>query len=171
MLGSFISEPLGKHDRSAFTCGVEELDRYFRQQATQDKRRSVAVPYVLVDSDTDAIAGFYTLSSYSVYQADLPESFTRKLPCYEMQPAILIGRLAVDLRYRGQGLGRRLLANALIRCLALSIEVGTVAVIAHAKDDSACVFYERMGFLRFPKQPRRLFIPIASIKQAIGYSK
>ena len=79
---------------------------------------------------------------------DLPPSLTRKLPRYPLIPATLIGRLAVDRRYRGQGHGRRLLADALRR--ALASEVASFAVIVEARDDDARRFYERESFLSCP---------------------
>jgi ribosomal protein S18 acetylase RimI-like enzyme len=80
-------------------------------------------------------------------------------------PAILIGRLAVDRRYRGQGLGRLLLVDALLRSLAISRQVGAMAVVVDAKDDAARSFYEQYGFTRFVDHDNRLFLPMATIAQ------
>ena len=69
----FVVEPLtGKHDRLAFHCGAEPLDRYFREQAGQEARKRVAAPFVLVDGDDDRIAGYYTLSMTSLVTTALP---------------------------------------------------------------------------------------------------
>ncbi len=87
----------------------------------------------------------------------------KKLPRYETYPAILIGRLALDQRYQGQGLGRLLLVDALSRCLDLSTEIGAIAVVVDAKDDKARAFYEHVGFLRLLDNAYRLYIPMASI--------
>lgn len=87
----------------------------------------------------------------------------RKLPRYPLVPATLLGRLAVDRRHQGKGYGRFLLADALYR--ALRSEVASFAVIVDAKDDSARAFYEREGFLPFPDQQMKLFLPMADIEQ------
>jgi GNAT superfamily N-acetyltransferase len=159
-------EPLHRHhDRAAFSCGVEPLDRYFHQQVGQDRRRGLAVPYVLVEATTGDVAGYYTLSTFSVVPASLPDVVGRKLPRYETVPAILIGRLAVDRRYRGKGLGRLLLVDALLRSLAISEQVGAMAVVVDAKDDTARSFYEQYGFTRFVDHEYRLFLPMATIAQ------
>jgi GNAT superfamily N-acetyltransferase len=163
---SYRVELLGRqHDRTAFSCGVDALDRYFQQQAGQDQRRSVAIPYVLVDVATGRVAGYYTLSTFSIVPERLPEALVRKLPRYDVLPAILVGRLAVDQRYRGQRLGGALLIDALRRCLGISREVGAIGVVVDAKDDSARSFYEHYGFIRLPDQPYCLFLPMTLVEK------
>ncbi len=157
-------EPLGgHHDRASFACGVAALDHYFRQQAGQDQRRHVAAVFVLVDRRDGSPAGFYTLSAASVELTELAPALARRLPRYPLLPALLIGRLAVDRRYQGQGLGGLLLADALRRCAGLRSELGAIAVVVDAKDDAATAFYERFGFQRFASHPRRLYLPMATI--------
>ncbi len=160
----FRSERLAAHhNHEAFACGVEPLDRYLRQQASQEQRRNVAVPYVLVETETAALAGYYTISALTIVPASLPPEMSKKLPRYETYPAILIGRLALDQRYQGQGLGRLLLVDALSRCLDLSTEIGAIAVVVDARDDKARAFYEHVGFLQLLDNAYRLYIPMASI--------
>ena len=146
-----------------FCCGVDALDRYLHRQAMQDRRRSVSAPYVLVDSASDTLMGFYTLSAASIPRLCLPEPLARKLPKYESLPVLLLGRLAVDLRYRGRGIGRLLLLDALGRCLDISREVGLIGVLVEAKDDEAMAFYEHYGFLSLVDREHTLFLPIATI--------
>lgn len=154
-------EPLGSHHvRTEFSSGVEPLDRYFRTQAGQDARKNMAAPFVLVLSD-GTIAGYYTLSATAVPAPELPADTIRKLPRYPLIPATLLGRLAVDQRFRGQGYGRFLLADALFR--SVRSEIASFAVIVDAKDDDARRFYERESFLPFPDQPMKLFRPMADL--------
>ncbi len=161
-------EPLAAHhDRAAFSCGIEELDRYFRQRAGQDQRRRVAVVTVLYDLESQLVAGYYTLSSASIVASDLPEDVKRKLPRYPDIPAVLIGRLAIDLRYRGQRLGGFLLFDALQKILDLSNQIGITAVIVDAKNEDAQRFYEHYGFRCLADQERRLFLMVATIRAAI----
>jgi len=159
--GTLRVEALGRqHDRNSFASGVEPLDRYFRTQAGQDARKNMAAPFVLVLPD-GVIAGYYTLSATAVRLGDLPNQTTRKLPRYPLVPATLLGRLAVDHRYRGKGYGRFLLADALFR--SASSEIASFAVIVDAKDDDARRFYDRESFLPFPDQPMKLFRPMTDI--------
>lgn len=166
MSEAYRVEPLGKfHDRAAFSCGNAELDRYFREQATQDQRRGVAAAYVLIDVSTGNIAGYYTLSATAVEPRGLPPGTFRRLPSYPTLPATLLGRLARDLRYRGSGVGQRLLADALARSLRVSQEIASIGVVVDAIDDAARAFYERYGFVRLMDDERRLILPMGTIER------
>jgi GNAT superfamily N-acetyltransferase len=149
-----------QHDRAGFESGAESLDRYFRTQASQDARKNMAAPFVLVLPD-GAIAGYYTLSSTAVNVGEWPAPTIRKLPRYPLIPATLLGRLAIDRRHQGLGYGRLLLADALFR--AARSEVASFAVIVDAKDERARLFYVRESFLPFPDRPMKLFRPMADI--------
>ncbi len=156
-------EALGPgHNRNTFTSGAEALDRYLRTQASQDARKHIAAPFVLVLPD-GMVAGYYTLSATAVKLAELPAEVSRRLPRYPIVPATLLGRLAVDRRLQGRGYGRFLLADALFR--ALRSEIASFAVIVEAKDDAARRFYERESFLPFPEMPMKLFLPMAGIEK------
>jgi predicted GNAT family N-acyltransferase len=149
-------EPLGKHDRSSFTCGVPSLDNWFRAPASQDQRRNVARVFVAVDEH--GIAGFYSLSMFTLALEDIPEALARKLPRYEAIPAALIGRLARHVRTKGQGVGELLLADAVTRVLSAARSVAAFAIVVDAKDDGVVAFYRTFGFSPFPSRPRRLFL-------------
>jgi GNAT superfamily N-acetyltransferase len=152
------------HDRSQFSCGVEALDRYLKERASQEAARKIAAPFVVVDSE-NAVIGYYTLSVTGIDVGDWPEDIAQRLPKYPVTPATLLGRLAVDKRHRGQGLGEHLLLDALFRSWSLADHIGSAAVVVDAKDDSAQSFYLRYGFLSFPERPARLFIPMSSIAE------
>ena len=162
MTGSdaLIIEPLGKrHDRTAFSCGLPELDLYLARRAGQDVRRRIARVFVCTAGETDAILGFYTLSALSIDLASLPERLSRKLPRHPV-PCALIGRLAVDRSAHGRGLGRMLLADAVKRTVAAGETVAMHALIVDAANDDAKRFYERFGFAPLTDDPMRLFLPL-----------
>jgi predicted GNAT family N-acyltransferase len=161
----FVVEPLGpKHDRAAFSCGVEILDAYLHKQAGQDLKKHVAVPFVITPDGT-TIAGYYTLSQYSVQLDEVPAEVAKKLPKYPIVPATLLGRLAVSVAFRGQGHGATLLMDALYRTLRHSREVASAGVIVDAKDAAALAFYTKYGFLELPRIERRLFLPMGTVEQ------
>jgi GNAT superfamily N-acetyltransferase len=154
------------HDRSAFSCGNDALDRYLREQAGQDQRRHLSTTWVLIDIANRELIGFYSLAASAVNPSSLPEAIAKRLPRRPL-PVTLLGRLAVDLRYRGRKLGSRLLADALIRAELGSRNVGAMAVIVDAKDGTARAFYERHGFRQFADDPLRLFIPMADVERRV----
>lgn len=158
-------EPLGdQHDRGGFSCGIAELDDYLKRRARQDRDRRVAAIFVMVGDDPATIAGYYTLSSFSIDLSGLPHATARRLPRYPDVPAILIGRLAIATEYQGAGLGELLLFDALNRIRDHAGEIAAFAVVVDAKDDRAVAFYERYGFIRFASRGNRLFLPLATIE-------
>ncbi|CAM2066817.1 GNAT family N-acetyltransferase [Sulfidibacter corallicola] len=153
-------EKLGKvHDREAFNCGSEPLDRYFKTQVTQDVRRRVTACFVAISSG-DHVAGYFTLNASSVLIEDLPEAVKKKLPRYPTVPVVRMGRLAVDVAFKGQGLGAALLAEALNR--SASSGIGAFALVVDAKDAHAASFYRHFGFQPFQYESLTLFLPLAT---------
>lgn len=117
----------------------------------------------ILTHDGTTIVGYFSLSQFSVKLSELPSAMTAKLPRYPVVPATLIGRLAVDRRFRGKGIGELLLMDALARCLTVSKQVACAAVIVDAKDETAKRFYLKYGFMELPGAEKRLFIPIATV--------
>lgn len=168
--GPFRIEPLSAdHDRAQFVSGSVPLDRYFREQASQDIKRRIATCFVAVNTETREIAGFYTLTATSVAIHALSPEILKKLPRYPVVPAVLLGRLAIAQKAQGKGLGAALLADALIR--TARAELGVFAMIVDAKDEAAQRFYERFGFTLLPGETRRLVLPLATAVRQLGEGK
>lgn len=148
----------------SFSCGEPSLDHYIGQQAFQDARRRVARVFVAADEPPERIAGYYTLSAASFEKDNLPAELVRRLPHYPV-PAAVIGRLAVDLRSQGSGLGEVLLLDAIHRVIRAGDTIGVYAVVVDALHDRASAFYERYGFVPFPSQPLRLYLPLRTFEQ------
>lgn len=151
------------HDRAGFNSNSEPLNRYLREQVTQDIRRRVAACFVAL-ADEQCIAGYYTLASASLLLSDLPASTGKKLPRYPTVPAVRMGRLAVDHAFKGQGLGGALLADALDR--AARSEIAAFALMVDAKDETAAAFYQHHGFIALPDLPLTLFLPLATVQHS-----
>ncbi len=152
-----------QHDRQTFACGQPALDTYIQRQAGQDVKRDLAACYVLTErDDITALLGYYTLSASSVELNDLPPEVQKQAGRYPLVPAVLLGRLAVDQRARGRGLGAVLLADALRR--ALQTGVGVKLVVVDALDDAAAGFYAHHGFQRFADIRMRLYIAMTTLR-------
>lgn len=163
MSRDFIVEPLGAHERAGFNCGAPALDSYLRERASQDVKRRMASCFVLVEKATHALAGYYTLSAFSVPTTDLPEEVLKRLPRYPILPAALIGRLAIDRRFQRRGLASALMADAILR--VIDSDIKAFAMIVEAKDDSAVAFYRLQGFQPFSSRPMSLFLPLATARK------
>ncbi|MGH9791655.1 MAG: GNAT family N-acetyltransferase [Candidatus Acidiferrales bacterium] len=157
-------EPLADHDRAAFSCGVEALDNYLRQQVKQDIRKRSAVAFVLTN-DGKTIVGYYTLSQFSVNLGTLPPEVAAKLPRYPDLPATRLGRLALSSAYRGRQLGEALLMDALKRALGGSRHIASALVVVDAKDEGAANFYKKYGFRDLPRVANRFFVPMQSVEE------
>lgn len=160
----FQIAPLGaEHNRESFCCGEEALDRYFKTQATQDIRRRIANCFVAVETATGAAAAYYTLAAASIPLLDLPQEIAKRMPRYPTLPAVRIGRLAVDLKFQGRGLGGALLIDATRRCLQAAPAI--YALLVDAKHDKAAAFYQHYLFRPFIGQPRTLFLPLTTAQK------
>jgi len=149
-----------KHDRAAFACGHDRIDRYFHETVAQDVRRQYARCFVATERASDQVAGFYTLSSSNVPLNEVPEPLARKLPRYPTVPAVLIGWLARHVDHAGQGLGEALLFDAI--ATVANAPIGAHAIFADAIDDAAASFYAAFGFTPLLARPRTLYLPIAT---------
>lgn len=159
-------EPLNSsHDRACFCCGIAALDDYLHKRAKQDARNRVAAPFILSYGDEPTIVGYYTLSALSILLTDLPPSTAKKLPRYPNVPVTLLGRLALDARFHGRGLGEHLLMDALFRAHIHANEIASFAVVVDAINANASDFYQRYDFQPFPQRPNRLFLPMKTIAQ------
>ncbi len=144
---------------AAFDCGEAPLNDYLRHQASQDVRRGVARAFAATPvAAAERIAGFFTLSAASVQAEALPEAWRKKLPRYPV-PVALLGRLAVDRLFQGQGLGSILLADACRKVSVASRTLAVAGIVVDAKTPAAAGFYRHFGFMEFPGQPMRLVLP------------
>ena len=103
-----------KHRRENFDCGKALLNNYLKTQAGQDINRKLSTCFVLADPQTNDIQGYYTLSNNSIPISSFPEQIQKKLPkSYTSIPTTLLGRLAMDKKHQGKGIGKFLLIDAL----------------------------------------------------------
>ena len=155
-------EALGAHhDRTGFSCGVEALDHYLREQASQDVRRRATACFVALENPTSEVKGYFTLAASGVPLMDMPDPLIKRLPRYPCLPVARLGRLAVDMGYQGRRLGGALLWDAIMR--ASRSEVAVFALVVDAKDDRAESFYLHHGFVGFGSLPRQMILPLSSV--------
>ncbi len=157
-------EPLGDHDRAAFSCGNASLDQYLRERASQDVKRGLATAFVITAKDApQTILAYYTLSSRELKIEQLPAEIAKKAGKYGYVGVTLLGRMAVAEKCKGMGLGALTLMNALDRCLVATRDVASWAVFVEAIDDDAASFYRKYGFIELPEDKHKLFLPMKTI--------
>jgi len=149
-----------KHDRKAFDCGIAALNIYLKQFANQDQKRGLSRVYVLAEERR--IIGYYSISAHAVPTDDLPDK--AKLGTYREAPFLLLGRLAVDIHYQGQGYGDALIFHAFRTTAETAEKVGILGIIVEAKDENAAGFYEKFGFRPLSAAKNRLVLPFSAIK-------
>jgi hypothetical protein len=156
--GPFIIGPLvPAHDRMEFTCGVDALDRYFRQQVGQDVRRRATACFVAREIATDRIAGFNMLAAGGILLGEIPARLAKRLPRYPAVPVARLGRLVpVALAFHGLKLGGALLWDAVER--ASRSDVAVYALVVDAQDEQAESFYLHHGFVALPHTSRALIL-------------
>lgn len=162
-------EPLGDHNRAAFSCGNASLDQYIREQVSQDvKRRLASVFVITAKDDPKTILAYYTLSSRELKLEQLPPEIAKRAGKYRHLGVTLLGRLAVVEKSKGTGLGTLTLMNALDRSLAAAREVASWAVFAEAVDRNAASFYRKYGFIELPGDRLKLFLPMKTVAKSFS---
>ena len=160
-------QPLTRqHDRDTFDCGVEPLNVFLRTTAIQHQDKGVSRTFVLTDPamiPPSRILGFFTLSACEGLAAQLPPTIAKSLP--RQIPAVLLGRLAIDREFQSQGYGSVLLFEAIRRVAATSTQIGIAGLFVDAKDAAALSFYRKFGFISLASDQRRLFLPLATLRQ------
>ncbi len=157
-----ITALAAQHDRTHFDCGDPSLNDFLRRLARQQAERGFNRTYVAAEAEGSQILGFYALSAGAVEFEHWPTGL--RLPRYPV-PVARIGRLAVDRRWQGQGIGRMLLRHALQVSVALACQIGLYAVVVDAKIAAAAAFYAHFGFQPFQDGSLRLFLPLSTIRQ------
>lgn len=151
---------------SEFHCGQPEPDEWISRYAIANQQSGMAT--VFVSTTANRIAGYYALSTGGVEHEAAPSRVAKGVPRHPI-PVIILTRLAVDEDYRGAGLGRALVRDALLRVDRAAGEIGVRALLVHAKDDSARNFYTRIAeFEESPTDPLHLFLLMKDLRRAIG---
>ena len=162
-------EPLTKsHDREGFDCGSAPLNLFLKQTARQHAVRGISRTFVLVDesaSEPKPIRGFFALNLCQIQSEALPPDEAKKPP--RKVSGVRLGRLAVARGLQGQGLGKVLLVAAMKKFLEISNTAGGIGLFVDAKDQKAKAFYEHFGFVPLPSNELELFLPVATIQEAL----
>lgn len=157
-------KPISKsHKRNNFCCNKATLNEYLRRYARQHDEKNISKTFVAIDADS-RILGYYSLSAANIEFEECPANIRHQLPEYPV-PAALITRLAVDSSAGSNGIGARLLIDALQHIVSASDNVAIKVILVDALDEQAKDFYCHFGFLPLPGYERKLFLPIETVLQ------
>jgi GNAT superfamily N-acetyltransferase len=149
----------GGHDRTEFDCGAPALDLYLRNYALQNQKKGIVRNYVTTHADSKVVVAYYSLVYAAIDRKLLPAKLVKGLGKYDI-PVMLLARLAVDHREQGQGLGKALLKDAILRTMQAAEIAGLKLLLVHAKDEVAADFYRKHGFEPVLDNPLKLFLPV-----------
>ena len=179
---AYTIEPFdpSKHDRAAFSCGVEQVDNYFQKTANKLAKAGNVRLYVMVDPDGTLI-GFYALNAHAVQFTDLPAKFARTRPSHGNIPAAYISMIGRDRKFSGAGFGGDLLVDALRRIAVAADAIGVAVVMLDVLDvldvldcgdpDRVArrkALYESYGFEPLPSNPLRMFLSVSTVRKLIA---
>lgn len=154
------------HNRQGFDCGNADLNRYLHNTALQHTEKGISRTFVLVaDEDPSEILAFFTLASCEIVVDKLPKKHAKKYPT--QAPAAKLARLAVAKNMQRKGLGTHLMLDAMDRILKVSEHLGIIGFFVDAKNHEAAMFYQQFGFIPLPDNQLQLFLPLATIRQAL----
>lgn len=158
-------EPLtAAHDVSGFSCGKPTLDHWLKTRALSNQEKGFTA--VLVVHEAGRVVGYYGLAPTAVVPAVLPRSIRTGQPP-DPVPCLLLGQLATDVKWAGQGIGTGLVKHALQRCIQAAGLVGGRALMVNAVDDEAAQFWQRRGFMPSREDHLLLFRSIAAIAASL----
>ncbi len=155
-----------EHVFEDFDSGHPALDEWLRRRALRNEAEGASRTYVVCQDGR--VVGFYCLANGAVLQAGAPGRVRRNMP--DPIPVMVLGRLAVDRRFQGRGLGKALLRDAVLRTLQAAHIAGIRAILVHAKDEDARAFYQRCGFLPSPIDSLTLMLPLKDAHGALDDS-
>ncbi len=158
--------PLAEDDElEGFDCGRESMNLWLRRHAWRNQLHNISRTTVFTEMDAAVMVGYVTLAAGQIEREFLPRKVRRDRPA--VLPVVLLGQLAVDRRFQGQGMARQLLFYALTTSVALSKDVGCFGVITHPLDDALRAFHAKSGFTDLPGDPRRaMIVRIADLAQS-----
>ncbi len=152
------------HDLAGFDCGNGQLNDWLTDHALASQKADLARTYLVLSGG--AVAAYVSLTTGSIRPDLAPKRYARGMPRHPI-PTILIARLAVGRAHQGEGIGRRLLGEALRLAVVVSDTAAARLLVVDAIDDRAAAFYRRWGFVGVPENPHRLFRKVSDIRRSL----
>jgi len=160
-----ITEPetlQSHHQIDEFDCGIKSLNKWLQQQALKNEQSGASRTYVVCCKQQ--VIAYYAIATGSVEHVGLPGKLRRNMP--DPIPVLIIGRLAVDIHWQQQYIGRGLLKDAVLRACLIAKQVGISALLVHCLSEEAKQYYMKYGFVQSTIEPMTVLL---RLKDALLY--
>jgi GNAT superfamily N-acetyltransferase len=157
------------HVLGHFESGEPVLDDWLRRRALRNEVGGGSRTYVACTKPGSQVIAFYCLAAGAIAHSSASGRVRRNMP--DPIPAMVIGRLAVDRKFQGRGIGGAMLRDAILRTIQAASIAGIRVILVHAISASARQFYERSGFHPSAIDPMTLMLTVDEAERTISGKK
>lgn len=143
-----------------FDCGESSLNDWLKKRALKNEQSDASRTYVVCCES--AVVAYYALHLGEIRHVDAVRNIKRNMP--DPIPAIVLGRLAVDINHQGKGLAKGLMKDMFLRAIQVSDLAGTKAVLVKALNENVTAFYQSFGFVQSKTDPFLLMKAINEVR-------
>lgn len=160
-----ISKLDNTFDVQAFGCGVKSLDDFIRESALSHQQTGLSKTWICHRQGSVSVDGYYTLTPHTVSKREFPQELVLDFPHYPV-PGILLAKMAVRTELQKTGLSKFLMDSVFRNVISQSADVAYYALFVDALTDDLVPYYEKFGFIKFARIPRKLYFSLKTIKEA-----
>lgn len=163
----WASSGLREHHRlDAFDCGVDSLNRWLVESARRADKQDTARIYVWTKRGDDRVMAYFAITPTQVSRHE--DGISKSAAVLDRVPAFMIAKLSVNMSIQGKGHGKDLVFDAIGRIVGVAQLAGGRLIVVDAIDDASYAFYQNLDFIPVDKNPRRLYMKVATARQALG---
>jgi GNAT superfamily N-acetyltransferase len=163
---SLVEKLAAHHQVAKFDCGKNSLDLFLRRHALKNQLAEISQTYIV--HREHLVVGYFTLVFGSIKLEEAPASIVENLPATYPIPTMILARWAVDKKEQGNGIGKALLKEAMLKTVAAADIAGLRAILVDAIDDKMAAYYRELGFIECPVGPRKLMMPIQHVRASLA---
>ena len=159
-------EPLNSaHRLEGFDSGTPSVDKWLRERSMQASLSRSAKTFVLTKAGQ--VIAFHSLTVGEIVNLEATARLKAGMGNYSI-PVLILARMAVHKDFQGRGLGKALLADAILRAIAVGEHAGVRALIVHPVDAKAKSFYLKFGFAENLHNSNELYLLLKDASRLIG---
>lgn len=149
---------------AGFFSGRPSVDDWFRHKSFAVTEQRRVATWLALDA-TGKTVGFFALKSIGLVAEQEANSKARRY-FSAGESGILIAQMGLAASIQRQGLGGKLLAQALQKCLESADIAPCRVIVLDAAEESLVPFYERFGFRPVGPGQLRMYQSVASVRKA-----